>query len=74
LKVDAESALRAANAKFRGRFRAMEAIAGGYDALARLTPEQLDALWNRAKRGTQAGPEQSNVCGQDSSASNGFNK
>jgi ATP diphosphatase len=51
LKVDAESALRAANAKFRARFRAMEAIAGGYDALARLSPEELDALWNRAKCG-----------------------
>jgi XTP/dITP diphosphohydrolase/ATP diphosphatase len=50
LKVDAESALRAANAKFRGRFRAMEAIAGGYDALALLTPDELDALWSRAKR------------------------
>jgi len=49
LKVDAESALRTANAKFRGRFRAMEAVAGGYDALAALNPEELDALWNRAK-------------------------
>jgi nucleoside triphosphate diphosphatase len=49
LKVDGESALRSANAKFRGRFRAMEAMAGGYDALASLTPEELDALWNRAK-------------------------
>jgi XTP/dITP diphosphohydrolase/ATP diphosphatase len=47
--VDAESALRTANAKFRGRFRAMEAVAGGYDALAALNPEELDALWNRAK-------------------------
>jgi XTP/dITP diphosphohydrolase/ATP diphosphatase len=59
LKVDTESALRAANAKFRARFRAMEAVAGGYDALARLTPEELDALWNRAKRGDDAGPERS---------------
>jgi nucleoside triphosphate diphosphatase len=49
LKEDSESALRAANAKFRARFRAMEAIAGGYDALATLRPEELDALWNRAK-------------------------
>jgi ATP diphosphatase len=55
LKVDTESALRAASAKFRARFRAMEAIAGGYDALARLTPEELDALWNRAKRGDEDG-------------------
>jgi XTP/dITP diphosphohydrolase/ATP diphosphatase len=51
LKLDAESALRAANAKFRARFRAMEAVAGGYDALTRLSPEELDALWNRAKSG-----------------------
>ncbi len=50
LKVDAESALRGANAKFRARFRAMEAEAGGFDALAALAPEELDALWNRAKR------------------------
>jgi len=50
LKVDAESALRGANAKFRGRFRAMEAMAGGFDALGSLGPEELDALWNRAKR------------------------
>lgn len=49
LKVDAESAVRSANAKFRGRFRAMEAEAGGFDALAALTPKELDALWNRAK-------------------------
>jgi XTP/dITP diphosphohydrolase/ATP diphosphatase len=51
LKVDAESALRYANAKFRDRFKVMEGIAGGYDALAALSPEELDALWNRAKRG-----------------------
>jgi len=49
LKVDAESAVRSANAKFRRRFRAMEEAAGGYDALGLLTAEQLDALWNRAK-------------------------
>ena len=53
LKVDAESALRAANAKFRARFGAMEAEAGGFDALASQTPAELDALWNRAKRSNQ---------------------
>jgi len=57
LKVDAESALRAANAKFRARFRAMEASAGGFDALGALTPAELDALWNRAKRGDDAAPD-----------------
>jgi ATP diphosphatase len=49
LDVDAESALRGANAKFRRRFGAMEAAAGGYDALAALSPEELDALWTGAK-------------------------
>jgi XTP/dITP diphosphohydrolase/ATP diphosphatase len=53
LKVDAESALRSANAKFRRRFKAMETAAGGFDALALLTPAELDALWNRAKREPQ---------------------
>ena len=57
LKVDAESALRAANRKFRARFRTMEANAGGFDALSSLTPAELDALWNRAKRADEAKPE-----------------
>jgi len=50
LKLDPESALRGANAKFRRRFGAMEAVAGGRDALAGLSPEELDGLWNQAKR------------------------
>jgi XTP/dITP diphosphohydrolase/ATP diphosphatase len=49
LKVDTESALRFANAKFRSRFRAIEQSAGGYEALAALGPAELDALWNEAK-------------------------
>lgn len=49
LKVDSESALRRANAKFRSRFAAMEREAGGRDGLAALGPEELDALWRRAK-------------------------
>ncbi len=49
LKVDPESALRLANAKFRRRFGAVERSAGGYDALRSLSSEELDALWNRAK-------------------------
>jgi nucleoside triphosphate diphosphatase len=51
LKIDSESALRAANAKFRARFRSMEARAGGFDALASRTPGELEALWAEAKRG-----------------------
>jgi XTP/dITP diphosphohydrolase/ATP diphosphatase len=50
LKVDPEFALRGANAKFRSRFRQMEHAAGGYDALSRLTPDQLEQLWRRAKQ------------------------
>jgi ATP diphosphatase len=49
LKVDPESALRRANAKFRSRFTAMEQEAGGADALAGLGPDELDALWCKAK-------------------------
>ncbi len=57
LKVDAESSLRSANAKFRGRFKAMEASAGGFEALALLTPDELETLWNQAKRDGDALPE-----------------
>jgi nucleoside triphosphate diphosphatase len=49
LKVDPESALRGANAKFRRRFAAMESAVGSTDALAASTPSELDLLWNRAK-------------------------
>jgi ATP diphosphatase len=56
LKVDPESAVRSASAKFRRRFRAVEQAAGGYDALASLKPEQLDTLWNRVKQETADAP------------------
>ncbi len=49
LKIDPESALRVTNAKFRQRFAAMETEAGGPEALATRTPEQLEDLWSRAK-------------------------
>lgn len=49
LKVDPESALRSANQKFRRRFQAMEDEAGGREGLSALGPEELDALWRRAK-------------------------
>lgn len=45
--VDAEHALRDATAKFERRFNAVE---GGHDGdLARLTPAQLDVLWEQVK-------------------------
>ena len=49
LKVDAEEALRGANGKFRQRFAAMEAEAGGRDGLDGLSDEGWDRLWRSAK-------------------------
>lgn len=54
LGVDAESALRMANAKFRWRFGAMEQAAGGAEILRQLTPEELDRMWGEAKRAAAA--------------------
>jgi tetrapyrrole methylase family protein/MazG family protein len=50
LRLDAEEALRRANAKFRARFEAVEALcaARGVD-LGALDAEALDALWREAK-------------------------
>lgn len=49
LDVDPEAALRAANAKFERRFKAMEHTAG--DAFAGLSLDDKEALWVAAKRG-----------------------
>jgi ATP diphosphatase len=51
LKLDPESALRVANAKFRRRFAAMEQVAGGRDQLEACTSAELEELWSRAKLG-----------------------
>jgi nucleoside triphosphate diphosphatase len=51
LDVDAEEALRAANAKFEKRFRLMEGLARERGlALDSLSPAQWDALWVESKR------------------------
>lgn len=50
--VSAEEALRAANAKFEARFRAMEALAG-MDAFAALSLEEQEELWQRVKMAAQ---------------------
>lgn len=49
LGVEPEAALRAANAKFERRFRAMEAMAG--DAFAGLSLEEQEELWQHVKAG-----------------------
>lgn len=49
LGVDPEAALRAANAKFERRFRAMEVAAG--DAFTRLSLDEKEELWQQVKRG-----------------------
>lgn len=47
--ISAEDALRAANAKFERRFRAMEALAG--DDFPKLSLEAQEELWQRVKKG-----------------------
>ena len=49
--VDAESALRATNTRFKQRFAYIEAHAKGEGmSLSDMTLEQMDALWDEAKR------------------------
>jgi nucleoside triphosphate diphosphatase len=48
LKIDAESALRRSNAKFRSRFAAME-TAAGQSGLESKGPTELEELWANAK-------------------------
>ena len=48
LGVDPEVALRAGNAKFEARFRAMEAKGGA--AFASLSLDEKEALWQAVKR------------------------
>jgi ATP diphosphatase len=47
--ISAEEALRAANAKFEARFRAMEQLAG-VDAFPKLTLEAQEELWQKVKK------------------------
>jgi ATP diphosphatase len=47
--IDPEAALRAANAKFERRFRAMESLAG--DTFTALDLDEQEELWQQVKRG-----------------------
>jgi nucleoside triphosphate diphosphatase len=49
LNVDAESALRRSNAKFRARFVSMERVSGGAEQLKSMSPDDLERLWSQAK-------------------------
>ena len=52
LEVDAEAALRAANAKFERRFRGMESLAAQRGAIfATLSLDAQERLWQEVKRG-----------------------
>ncbi len=53
LNVDAESALRRSNAKFRIRFATMERVGGGAEQLKTMPPDELEQLWAQAKSETQ---------------------
>jgi len=51
LNIDAEEALRAANSKFTRRFRYIEEqLAAKNSSPAQSDLEEMDALWNAAKR------------------------
>lgn len=51
LEIDPARALRRANAKFEARFRAMEGAGGGREKLARMSLDEMEALWQSAKGG-----------------------
>ncbi len=52
LDVDAEAALRSANAKFERRFRGMEALAAGRgEVFEKLSLDAQERLWQEVKRG-----------------------
>jgi tetrapyrrole methylase family protein/MazG family protein len=55
LKIDPESALRATNARWAARFRAVERMARDRDrALSDFSMDELDRLWEAAKAGERA--------------------
>ena len=55
LKIDPAAALRRANAKFELRFRAVENAAGSHTALQAMNLDQMELLWQQAKKKTGDG-------------------
>jgi uncharacterized protein YabN with tetrapyrrole methylase and pyrophosphatase domain len=56
LKIDPEAALRGANEKFRRRFQAIErALEADGKPIEDASLEEMDALWDAAKRDEKAG-------------------
>ena len=55
LHVDAEQALKKANAKFRRRFSGMEARAGGTEGLRQCSLPEMEELWSAVKRAERLG-------------------
>ena len=49
-QVESEQAMIRANAKFERRFRKVEELAGGGEAMKSMTLAQMDALWDEVKR------------------------
>lgn len=49
LDIDAAQALRAGNAKFESRFRAVEQIAGGHDSMRDMDISELEQIWQSVK-------------------------
>jgi ATP diphosphatase len=58
LKIDPAKALRRANAKFELRFRAVEEAAGSPAALAALSLDEMEELWQQVKRNQRKGSKQ----------------
>lgn len=65
LQIDPEIALKKANAKFSARFRQMETMAADTGrALADVPREEMEELWNAAKRAPNAAGEQARKAGR----------
>lgn len=50
MDIDPAAALRHANHKFEQRFRAMEVVAGGPDALRAMPLDDMEQIWQRVKK------------------------